>query len=363
MLSGRQSGTELVERILAEIGLAAPEIAVRAAAREQLRKRIGKLLNEDGYSTAPPERRTVTILQTEIRGIGELAESRPATVVVNLLNRFLVLATEIVARHDGTIDRLTGDTVTVLFGAAAPEDRHVERALACAAEMQQVMSRCNQQNEALQLPPLYLGIGINSGEVVIGPVGSVLGRTYAVIGAEVSLAARIAARSLRGQVLLSENTWRVAKAFILAGEPELLQVRERELPVRFYELLGTMRPRALSVPRRELRKSPRVPVQMSCDFQCVDNATVLAPLHCGQVLDMGYDGLCMVSPVPLDTCAEIKIALSLQLLGKRTSDIYARVVKMATDLPGYRCSIEFTGIDRPGRQAIKQFVDSQVCRL
>jgi hypothetical protein len=78
------------------------------------------------------------------------------------------------------------------------------------------------------------------------------------------------------------------------------------------------------------------------------------------VVDLGYRGLRMISPVPLPPSAEIKMSLSLQLLGNRTSDVYARIVSAAAEQHGYRCGIEFTDIDIAGRQAVKQFVDSQI---
>jgi hypothetical protein len=71
----------------------------------------------------------------------------------------------------------------------------------------------------------------------------------------------------------------------------------------------------------------------------------------------------MISPVPLEASNEIKMALSLQLLGNRTSDIYARIVLADAEQQGCRCSIEFTDVDLVGRQTIKQFVDSQVCAM
>jgi adenylate cyclase len=184
-----------------------------------------------------------------------------------------------------------------------------------------------------------------------------------VLGHLVTTTARIAAQSLRGQVLLSDATYRRVHDFVLVGELNSLRLRTRRIPVNVYELLGTTRPRALTVPRREVRKSPRVPVQMPCYFQAVHGADDLGPLHCGQVLDVGYQGLRIVSPVQLEALSEVKMTLSLQLLGDRTSDIYARIVSAAPQSQDYRCSIEFTDIDLAGRHTIKQFVDSQVCAI
>ncbi|MET0378600.1 MAG: adenylate/guanylate cyclase domain-containing protein [Spongiibacteraceae bacterium] len=357
-LGRRRSGSELVERILAEVQLTAAVWPV--SAREHLRKRLELLLTDAGYPSAKAEWRQVTILIADIRGFTSLVERHPADVVVSMLNRYLALMIEIALRHGGAIDKLMGDAVMVVFGAPEPQPEHVQNALACAVEMQQAMSQFNQQNETLQLPPLYVGIGISSGEVIAGPIGSPLHREYTVIGSEVNLAARIEAQSLRGQVLIGESTYRSAREHILIGAPTRVMAKGKSLAVTLYELLGTTKPRLMAVPRREIRKSPRVLIQMPCYFQQLRDKTVLPPLHCGQVVDMGYHGLRMLSPVVLDAYGEIKMAISLQLLGARTSDVYSRVVATDTDADGFNCSMEFTDIDMAAQQAIKYFVDSQI---
>ncbi len=358
-MGGPRSSNELVERILAEVQVAAVAV-LPAAARDQLRKRLEGLLADAGYPDASPERRQVTILIADIRGFTALAEDHPPQIVVSMLNRYLALMIEIAVRYGGTIDKLMGDAVMVVFGAPAAQPDHVQNALACAVEMQQAMSQFNQQNETLKLPPLYVGIGINSGEVIAGPIGSALHREYTVIGSEVNLAARIEAQSLRGQVLIGESSYRLAREHILVGAPTKVMVKGKRAAVTLYELLGTTKPRLMTVPRREIRKSPRVQTQMPCYFQQLRDKTVLPALHCGQVVDMGYHGLRMVSPVALESYGEIKMAISLQLLGARTSDVYARVVATDRMQDGYCCSMEFTGIDMAAQQTIKQFVDSQI---
>jgi adenylate cyclase len=359
MVSGLQSSSELIERILTELQAVAPDALPRHL-NEQLRKRLGRLLEESGYHALPPERRALTVMVTELHGFDAIAEQHAPNAVINLFNRYLAQMTEIIAQYGGTIDKLSGNSLVILFGVLAPQPDHAAHALACAAEMQQAMSRCNQQNEVLRLPPLYMGIGIHSGELVTGAVGATLRREYTALGYAISIAIRIAIQSLRGQVLLSDSTYRLVHDFILIGELNTLRVRGRRVPVTVYELLGTTRPRALTVPRREGRKSPRVSVQMPCYFQRVKGSSVLGSMHCGQVVDMGYHGLRMISPVPLEASSEIMMSLSLQLLGNRSSDIYARIVTADSEQQGYRCSMEFTDIDLVGRQTIKQFVDSQV---
>ncbi|MFT3928882.1 MAG: adenylate/guanylate cyclase domain-containing protein [Spongiibacteraceae bacterium] len=359
MAGVKKGESELIERILAEVRATLPQV-LSPQINEQLRQRLGHALTESGAREYPAERRLLTAIVAELRGFDDFAAQYEPTSVINLFNRYLTQMSEVVARHGGVITQASGEALTILFDARAPQSDHATRALACSAEMQQAMSRCNQQNEILRLPPLYMGIGIHSAELVTGGVGAIVQREWAALGAGLETAARIAKQSLRGQVLLSDNTYRLVHDFILVGELNTLRVRGRRTPVTVYELLGTTRPRALTVPRREIRKSPRVLVQMPCYFQRVKGASTLGAMHCGQVVDMGYHGLRMISPVPLEATGEVMMSLSLQLLGNRTSDIYARIVAADPEQQGYRCSMEFTGIDLVGRQTIKQFVDNHV---
>ncbi len=359
MNSGRPSSSELLERILAEVYAVHGDVRTREG-DALLRKRVGRLLEDSGFPAMPSERRSVTVLVTDLRGFDAIVEQSAPSAVINLFNRYLAQMMEIVARHGGTLDKLNGHSLTVVFGAPADQNDHALNALACAAEMQQAMSKCNQQNEVLLLPPLYMGIGIHSGDVITGSVGATLHKEYSALGPALGIAARIAAQSLRGQVLLSETTYRLVHDFVLVGELNSVRTRARRTPVTIYEMLGTMRPRALTVPRRDIRKSLRVSVHMPCYFQRVRGNKALGPLHCGQVVDMGYHGLRMISPVPLEASSEIKMALSLQLLGQRTSDIFGRIISADTEQQGCHCSMEFTDIDLVGRQTIKHFVDSQI---
>ncbi len=351
---------ELAEKICSETEALLPTQFERTAARKVLLDKVESLLKESDFIDSTPESRRVTILLSDIRGFTALAETYSAKTVVDLLNRYFSIMSEVIVKYGGTIDKLMGDSIMVLFGAPRSDRSDVERAIACAVEMQQAMSDFNQQNDHLGLPEMFMGIGVNTGEVMAGPIGSDHHREYTVIGDEVNLASRIEAQSLRGQILISENTYELAMPYVLVGDPNRVQVKGKKEAVNLYELLGTTKPRAMTVPRREIRKSPRVNVNMPCYFQRLDGKNVLPEHYKAQVIDIGYNGLQMVSPIALETFAEIKMQVSLQLLGSATTDIYARVVTAEMTDGKVVCSLEFSGIDMAGQQTIKQFVDSQV---
>ena len=350
----------LAAKICAEVQSCVPLHFERPAAKTILLDKIETVLADDEVQEGVPESRRVTILLSDIRGFTALAETYSAMTVMELLNRYFARMTDIIVRHGGTIDKLMGDSIMVLFGAPHTEVDDVQRAIACSVEMQRAMSEFNQQNLSMGLPEMYMGIGINTGEVVAGAVGSIHHRAYTVIGDEVNLTSRIEAQSLRGQVLISENTYRLAKSFVLVGEPNKVQVKGKKEPVRLYDLMGTTRPRAMTVPRREIRKSPRVTINMPCYFRRLAGKIVEPEQFKGEVVDLGYNGLLMYSPIPLEPFSEIKMQVSLQLLGAATTDIYARIIKVDGADGGVLCSLEFTSMEAAGQQTIKHFVDNQL---
>jgi adenylate cyclase len=351
---------ELSEKICAEVQACIPTRFERSRAHDVLHAKIKSVLEEHYHNDSIAESRRVTILLSDIRGFTSLAETFSAMTVVELLNRYFSCMTDVIVQYGGTIDKLMGDSMMVLFGAPFTEIDDVERGIACAIDMQRAMSKFNEQNIALGLPEMYMGIGINTGEVVAGPVGSELHQEYTVIGDEVNLASRIEAQSLRGQILISENTYKLAKSFVLVGEPNKVRVKGKREVVTLYDLQGTTRPRTLTVPRREVRKSPRISIEMPCDFYLLEGKQVSVEPYRGEVVDISYNGLLMVSPIMLEPFSEIKIEVSLQLLGSETTDIYARVLKLDVEERGVVCSLEFTSMDLRGQHTIKNFVDSEI---
>ena len=352
---------ELASRISAEVEACFPTQFERSAARASLQQKIENIIHEGGYrDPTPAAAQQVTILLADIRGFTSLAETYSAMMVVDLLNRYFSVMSEVIVQFGGTIDKLMGDSIMVLFGAPQQQADDIERAIACSVAMQQAMSEFNSQNAELGFPELFMGVGINTGEVVAGPVGSEHHREYTVIGDEVNLASRIEAQSLRGQILISESTYQQAQNFVLVGQPSRVQVKGKRKPVCLYELLGTSRPRTMTVPRREIRKSPRVQISMPCFFQIVEGKQVRSQPCRAEVLDIGYYGLLILSPVPLEPLSEIKIEVSLELLASTTTDIYARIINSESVGTGFQCSLEFTSIDMAGQRTIKRFVDNLI---
>jgi class 3 adenylate cyclase len=184
------------------------------------------------------EKRRITVLFADLRGFTTMAEKLPPEKVVTLINGFLAVMSEVIMDFGGTIDEFLGDAILVLFGAPVQRQDHARAAVACAVQMQLAMEEVNRQNRELGLPEIEMGIGISTGEVVVGNIGSERRAKYGVVGHTVNLAARIQAQTRGGQILIAESTLEEAKGEIhVAGETEVTLKGVPE-PVRLYEVGG-----------------------------------------------------------------------------------------------------------------------------
>src|SRR5262245_31676435 len=153
------------------------------------------------------EKRVVTVLMSDLRGYTRFAEQGDPAEVMNVLNEYLARMTDIIVQYGGTINEFIGDAVFAVFGAPLDHPDHAERAAAAALAMQGAMAEVNAAHAARGLPRLEMGIGVNTGEAVVGNIGSEQRAKYAVVGSAVNVAARVEASTVGGQVFVSAATF------------------------------------------------------------------------------------------------------------------------------------------------------------
>jgi adenylate cyclase len=299
--------------------------------------------------------REVTILLTDLRGFTSILDAYPTGVVLNLLNRYLAKMSEIVVRNQGTIDKFMGDSIMVLFGAPYSQRDDVKHAITCAVEMQIAMDEINAYHKNLEMPELFMGIGINTGTVMAGLLGSALHSEYTVIGDEVNLTSRIEAFSLRGQVLISQGTLDRCRNFVTTSNPMDVLVKGKAKPIDLYEVLA-IPSLGLKLPRKESRKSPRVEVRIAFTYQLVVNKIVMPQVHQGVIRDISYHGILAEAGQLLAPHSDIKMGLDMSLLGYKTSDIYAKILKTREKEGCFLSGLEFTSVSVQGEINIKRFV-------
>ena len=294
----------------------------------------------------------------DLRGFTSFSEAHPAEVVLEVLNSYLIEMSRVIVRHGGMVDKFMGDSIMALFGAEKTGQDDVRRAVACAVEMQIAMVALNTRHKDSGMPPVFMGIGINTGLVTAGQFGSELYSVFTVVGNEVNLASRIEAVSLRGQVLISDGTYEHCSDYVSAARPMTVFVKGKALPIGFREVLG-IPSLNLTVPRQELRRSPRVAAKLPFSYRTVEN-DVVGGQHQASTLDISYHGLLARVPDRLAEHAEIQLDLPLPLVDHVAKGIYARVVK-STERDGMNlAAIEFTAIGDADAAAVRRFVQMLV---
>jgi len=180
-----------------------------------IREVFGRYITDDVVNTllASPaglqlggEKRKITILISDVRGFSSLCERLTPEQVVTILNIYLGAMAEVIERYRGSINEFIGDAILAVFGAPIAAEDNAERAVACALAMQLAMDGVNATLTGMGLPALEMGIGVHSGEVVVGNIGSQKRAKYGVVGSHVNMASRIETYTVGGQVLISEST-------------------------------------------------------------------------------------------------------------------------------------------------------------
>lgn len=203
--------------LMALVGAAAGVNTYLAHSASQIRRTFSRYLsdqivadlleNPDNLRLGGATRK-ITILTSDLRGFTALSEQLPPEQVVRMLNLYLGYMSDVINEYQGVIDEFMGDGILVIFGAPKikENDNHSDRAVACAIAMQQAMTQVNAAMDANGFPEQEMGIGINTGQVVVGNIGSEKRTKYSVIGGAVNLTFRIESYTTGGQIFISEDT-------------------------------------------------------------------------------------------------------------------------------------------------------------
>ena len=341
---------QLVESIIHEIRQSGQQVEA------DLEAGITRVVTGYNEDKQPSQRREVTILLSDIIGFSEVSERFKASQIVTILNRYFTKMSEIIEKYDGVVDKYMGDTIMAYFADTEQSSDHAHRAVNCAVEMQIAMNEVNNDNEVDGLPSLYMGIGINTGIVTFGQMGSQQQNEYTLIGDGVNLATSVGSHSLRGQVLISDYTYQQVKDVVEIGDINEARIKGKNEMVKLYEITASNWQEKITVPMREIRSSVRVNVDMEFPFQIIENHEAQPDILFGRARDISYKGIYAIIKQPVGVQTEIKLSLSLSLLGNETRDIYGKVKSIKETDEGYGCGIEFDDLDIDSIEAVRNYI-------
>jgi class 3 adenylate cyclase len=179
----------------------------------------------------------MTVVFSDIRGFSALTDDLEPEEIFQLLDRYLSAMIEIVHRFDGTLNKIIGDGLLIFFGDPIPQEDHAERAVRMALEMQEKVSELRGEWRGYN-HDLGVGIGINTGYMTVGNIGSETHRDYTVIGNQVNVAARLESMATAGQILISQRTYSKVKPLVEAQFVGEIQVKGIHTPVRTFNITG-----------------------------------------------------------------------------------------------------------------------------
>jgi adenylate cyclase len=194
--------------------------------------------NPDSYSLHG-ERRELTVLFSDVRGFTGIAEKLDPVELSGLMNELLTAMTRVIHDHRGTIDKYMGDAIMAFWGAPIQDPEHATKAVTAALEMQRTLSGLRTKFVRLGWPDIQMGIGINTGPMNVGNMGSEFRMAYTVLGDAVNLGSRLEGLSKQYGVgiVVSESTSAAAEG-VLFRELDLVRVKGRDSPLHIFEPLG-----------------------------------------------------------------------------------------------------------------------------
>ncbi len=210
------------------------------AFRRYLSADLVRTLLASGVDARPGgERRTLTVMFTDLEGFTAASE-RLGHRIVPFLNRYLDEMTQVVVRHKGTVDKYIGDAVMAFWGAPSRNEEHALAACRAALECLAAMERCRSDSKGAATLPFNLRIGLNTGRVIVGNIGSDEKIEYTVIGDPVNLANRIEGinKTYGTGILIGQTTYEEVKYDVVVRRIDSVVVRGRDEPVNVYELLA-----------------------------------------------------------------------------------------------------------------------------
>ncbi|AFY58602.1 putative transmembrane sensor domain protein [Rivularia sp. PCC 7116] len=333
----------VIPPMLGLFGSAVGVTAFLAQSASKIRKTFGRYLNDEVVANLleSPEglklggqRRNITIFTSDLRGFTATSERLPAEEVIKIINLYLGYMADVITEYQGTIDEFMGDGILVLFGAPTAREDDATRAIACAVAMQQAMEPVNQKIKEMGLPKLEMGIGINTGEVVVGNIGSEKRTKYGIVGKQVNLTYRIESYTVGGQIFISESTLKQVEPIVkIIGERQV-KPKGVQQPITIYEVGGIAGDYNLYL-KQEEELFVKLSQPIMFEYAVLDGKDISDTLQIAKLIQLSENAAEVCIKVNSDEVISIpqpltnmKMNLLVSINGaEKSGDIYAKVLE------------------------------------
>lgn len=283
------------------------------------------------------KKKTLTIMMSDLRGFTAMSERMEPGSLLSMLNHYLGEMTELIQKYNGTIIEFIGDGIMAIFGAPAPSQHHAADAVAAAVAMQARMQEINHWNAQFGYPQLEMGIGLNTGEVIVGNIGSEKRTKYGVVGSHVNLCGRIESYTVGGQILIAPRTRAMVEAELdILQEQEVFPKGVKE-PLLISQVTGIGAPYNLSCAvESELPEPVDVPVEL--------NFLTIQGKHCGDQMQTGFftalaeNGAVLKTDCPLSPYDNVRLEAGGELFAKVIRQVEGGFLLRYTSVPEGYCA-------------------------
>ena len=337
-----------------------------ARAHELVRHAFGRYVSEEVASSilqSPEglemggEERDVSVLMSDLRGFTALAARLQPQEVIEFLNLYLETMVDVIGRYEGTINEIIGDAILVIFGAPIACDDHAGKAVACGLAMQLAMAQVNQRLVAKGAAELEMGIGIHTGPVVVGNIGSLRRTKYAAIGSNVNLAGRIESFTTGGQVLISESTRGKIKSALRLDGHFNVEPKGAKTSLELHEVGGIGEPYNLSLPEKSRVVFP-LSDPLAIHFTVLEEKFVGRTLHEGRLVSISETEAGLESELTPALLSNLKIQLASASGTAPVGEIYAKVIEPVTGTSN-QMRVRFTSLSPELKTWVQEFVARQ----
>jgi len=272
---------------------------------------VHQLLDESDGLTLGGGKQKVTIMMTDLRGFTSISQELPPEDSVRLLNNYLGPMTEIIMHYKGTVDEFIGDAILAIFGAPLAREDDTDRAIACALAMQQAMDGINEKNRLEGLPEIAMGIGLNTGEVVVGNIGSEKRSKYGIVGHHVNLAARVESFTVGGQVLASEYTVADSGVELTIDQSMEVDAKGIKTPIKIHQITGIGGAFDLHLNNEPLQfKALNPPLEIQ--YSVLSGKALSEELNDAWLCHLAEDVVMLQSTIALELMSNLRIRVAIE---------------------------------------------------
>lgn len=319
------------------------------------KKVVDEILESPNGQEIGGHRKTATIMMSDLRGFTSLSETRDPEDMVRLLNRYLERMSKVIMEYDGMIDEFIGDAILTVFGVPDEHDDDPLRAVACALAMQNALIELNNELMREGYPALEMGIGINTGSVIVGNIGSEIRTKYGIVGTSVNIASRIESNTIGGQVLIGEATYRLVKELVTSDPAQTVMMKGLKKPLVIYPVTAIGPPYDVKLGFQAASKNG---IEISLPFHCwkVEDKKIASESMLGETITLNDNEITASIEPHLEPLTDIKLIFDFCMDAHCFDDIYAKILSSEEQKDKIINLLRITSINQKDRDILKKWI-------